>query len=222
MRKVRSENRCCLLLLLGSINIEKIIPSSRTRQDNLLFYQVITLPISTPIAFSSASNEILPKMYFQTPLLLTTLSILSVATAARTTVSTGFVFLPLGTSVPTAITDTSQLSAAMSRISTYQTSLTAQPQFLSVESVANSAIMANDMTGEPTTTVFQAVTTYYGVPTSATWYSALPSDVKGYFQSVASMESKLATGNEASPTEIRKLVGMGLAIAGGLGAALIM
>jgi len=161
-------------------------------------------------------------MHFQTPLLLATLSILDIVSSALTTQNDGFVFVPMGTSIPTAITDSSQLSAAISRISAYQTSLTAQSQYTSVGSVIASVISANEGGGEATTTVVHPTTTYYGVPTSATWYSALPADVKGYLQSVASMESKLATGNGAVPTGVGRVAGMGLAVAGGLGAALML
>jgi hypothetical protein len=36
------------------------------------------------------------------------------------------------------------------------------------------------------------------------------------------MESKLATGNGAVPTGVGRVAGMGLAVAGGLGAALML
>jgi hypothetical protein len=182
--------------------------------------QIDLIPIPSTIFLPLTSQNL--TMHFQTPLLVAVLTILKSASAVLTTESAGFIFVPMGTSIPTAITDASQLSAAISRISAYQTSLTAQSQYNSIGSVIGSAINANEAAGAPTTTIFKPATTYYGVPTTATWFSALPSDVKGYLQSVASMESKLATGNGAVPTGIGKVAGMGLALAGGLGAALML
>ncbi|KAE9970607.1 hypothetical protein BLS_001967 [Venturia inaequalis] len=162
-------------------------------------------------------------MHLQTPFLLLAFSTLNPTYAALTTKESGFAFVPMGTSIPPQITNPSQLSAAVSRISAYQTSLTAQSQYTSVGSIIASAIDKNDNAGvEATTTVWEPATTYFGVPSGASWYSGLPADVKGYLSSVASVESRLATGNGACPTG-RGVVGVGMAaVVGGLGAVLAM
>lgn len=161
-------------------------------------------------------------MHLKTPLLAIGLSITSITSAALTTEEAGFVFVPMGTSIPTAITNSAQLSAAISRISAYQTSLANQPQYTSIGSVIGSVIDANEGNSAATTTIYKPSATYYGVPTSATWYSDLPGDVKGYLQSVASMESHLATTNGAVPTGVGRVAGVGMGVAGGLGAAFMM
>lgn len=161
-------------------------------------------------------------MHLQTPLLALALFTLKFSLAALTTEKSGFAFVPMGTSIPTGITESSQLSAAISRISTYQTSLAAQSQYTSVGSIIASAINKAEGNVAATTTVYEPATTYYGVPTGAMWYSALPGDVKGYLMSVASVESRLATGNGAQPTGGVGMVGVGMAVVGGLGAVLAM
>lgn len=161
-------------------------------------------------------------MHFLKPILILALSTLKTTFAALTTKESGFAFVPMGTSIPTAITESSQLSAAISRISAYQTSLIAQPQYTSVGNIIASAINKNDGGNvAATTTVWEPATTYFGVPTGASWYSVLPEGVKGYLQSVASVESQLATGNGAVPTGVG-MVGVGVAVVGGLGAVLAM
>jgi hypothetical protein len=114
-------------------------------------------------------------------------------------------------------TNEAQASSALSRVSTYQTYLTAQPEFTSVAQVLETAIPDSE---------FQSLAEGTGnLPpyTTASWYSALPSDVKSYLSSVTSEEMRLAsaTGNAAAP-RVTGMVGMGVGVVGALGAVLIL
>jgi hypothetical protein len=117
-------------------------------------------------------------------------------------------------------TNLADASAAVSRISTYQTHLTAQPQFTSVAQLLEAAIPDSE---------FESLaegTGAIGPYTTASWYSKLPGDARGYLSSVTSAELKLArpTGNAAAPraTGMRGVVGVGVGVVGVLGAALVV
>jgi hypothetical protein len=109
--------------------------------------------------------------------------------------------------------------AAVSRVSTYTSYIAAQPQFTSVVKLLESVIPDSEFENlvDPTVSV--------GAYTTASWYSALPTDVKSYLSSITVQEMKLATatGNAAAPTGVgRGVVGMGVGVAGILGAALAL
>jgi hypothetical protein len=116
-------------------------------------------------------------------------------------------------------TNEADAEAASSRISTYQSHLTALPQFTSVAQLLETAIPDNE---------FESIdegTGAIGPYTTASWYSKLPGDVKSYLSSVTSAELKLATatGNAAAPrvTGMRGVVGVGVGVVGVLGAVLV-
>jgi hypothetical protein len=114
-------------------------------------------------------------------------------------------------------TNEGDASAAISRLSTFQTHLTAQPQFTSVAQVLETAIPDSEIDS------LAAGTGAMGPYTTASWYSALPGDVKSYLSSVTSAELKLATatGNAGAP-RVTGMVGMGVGVVGVLGAALAL
>ncbi|TLD38412.1 hypothetical protein E2P81_ATG00955 [Venturia nashicola] len=168
-------------------------------------------------------------MYLQKLTLLATtlLTIPPPTTATPTTTTTttkesGFALIPL-TSTPPQLTNPSHLSAAISRISAYQTSLTAQPHYASIANIVASAMSKQDLANtNATTTVWEPATTYFGVPTGAEWWSEVPEGARAFFSSVVSVESRLATGNGAVETVGVGLgVGMGFVV-GGLGVVLAM
>jgi len=106
---------------------------------------------------------------------------------------------------PAALAQTTTLSpslgSAESRISTYFTHITAQPQFSSVLSVMATAVPASDLVSIQQNGVI--LSSYI---TAQTWFSRLPSDVKGQLISAASEVVKLvdttsAPSKNAAPQE---------------------
>jgi hypothetical protein len=119
-------------------------------------------------------------------------------------------------------TNAAQASSAISKVEAYFTSLTAQPQYTSVLSVMATAMpdsVLASMEDADGAGPFVLGTATQDVLTTQSWFTALPSDVKGYVSSVLVEEEKLLGVKVNGAGE--KGVSLGL-IAGGAGLVALM
>ncbi|KAF2259915.1 hypothetical protein CC78DRAFT_620663 [Lojkania enalia] len=118
----------------------------------------------------------------------------------------------------------SKASVASSAVSTYLTSVTAQPEYTSyVNALSEFVATRSDAPDVDVIMATTTTTTYTSVPA---WFQALPSDVKDYIEEVqdeqfAIVES-VVNDSGAMPTGAAKVVGGVVAAAAAAGAALMM
>jgi len=119
------------------------------------------------------------------------------------------------------VTAAEQKTTIINALSTYITHLTAQPEFTSIASVLQTALPASVVSELKTKSgpLNGVLPTGTDALQTASWFQALPSDVKSYFSSAASQENRLAqaSGNAAGAPE-RGAVG---GVAGVVGAAAV-